>query len=58
MIRVCRRPAAAYWARINAAYGLDENARAFAVQGDVELNGKPAATLAELESWVASGGQG
>lgn len=49
---------AAYWARINAAYGLDENARAFAVQGDVELNGKPAATLAELEGWVASGGQG
>ena len=44
--------------RSNAAYGLDENARAFAVQGDVELNGKPAATLAELESWVASGGQG
>lgn len=48
---------AGYWARINAAYGLDENARTFAVQGDVELNGKPAATLAELESWVASGGQ-
>lgn len=47
-----------YWARINAAYGLDETARAFAVQGDVELNGKPAATLAELESWVVSGGQG
>jgi CRISPR system Cascade subunit CasC len=48
---------AGYWARINAAYGLDETARAFALQGDVELNGKPAATLAELESWVASGGQ-
>jgi CRISPR system Cascade subunit CasC len=48
---------AKYWARINAAYGLDETARAFAVQGDVELNGKPAATLAELEGWVASGGQ-
>ena len=46
-----------YWARINTAYGLDETARAFAVQGDVELNGKPAATLSELESWVASGGQ-
>ncbi|MBN8766822.1 MAG: type I-E CRISPR-associated protein Cas7/Cse4/CasC [Thiobacillus sp.] len=46
-----------YWARINAAYGLDETARAFAVQDDMELNGKPAATLAELESWVASGGQ-
>lgn len=46
-----------YWARINAAYSLDETARAFAVQGDGELNGKPAATLAELESWVARGGQ-
>ncbi len=48
---------AAYWARINAAYGLDETARTFVVQGDVELNGKHAATLAELESWVAGGGQ-
>lgn len=48
---------AAYWARINAAYSLDETARAFAVQDGVELNGKPAATLAELENWVASGGQ-
>lgn len=48
---------AAYWARINAAYGLDETARAFAVQGDVELNGKPAATLAELEGWVVNGGK-
>lgn len=48
---------AEYWACINAAYGLDETARAFAVQGDVELNGKPVATLAALENWVASGGQ-
>lgn len=48
---------AEYWARINTAYSLDETARAFAVQSDVELNGKSAATLAELESWVASGGQ-
>ncbi|MDY0331751.1 MAG: type I-E CRISPR-associated protein Cas7/Cse4/CasC [Thiomonas sp.] len=48
---------AEYWARINAAYGLDETAHAFAVQGDVELNGKPATTLAELEDWVACGGQ-
>ena len=46
-----------YWARINAAYGLDEIARAFAVQGDVELNGKPASTLAELEAWVAKDGK-
>jgi CRISPR system Cascade subunit CasC len=48
---------ATYWARINAAYGLDETARAFAVQEGVTLNGKSAATLAELEGWVASGGQ-
>ncbi|MDP1698371.1 MAG: type I-E CRISPR-associated protein Cas7/Cse4/CasC [Xanthomonadaceae bacterium] len=48
---------AEYWARIHAAYGLDETARAFAVQGDVALNGKPVATLAELESWVVSDGQ-
>jgi CRISPR system Cascade subunit CasC len=48
---------AEYWARINAAYSLNETARAFAVQGDVELNGKSAATLAELEGWVVSGGQ-
>lgn len=48
---------AGYWGRINAAYGLDETVRAFAVQGDVELNGKSVATLTELESWVASDGQ-
>jgi CRISPR system Cascade subunit CasC len=48
---------AEYWARINAAYGLDETARAFAVQGGVELNGKAAATLAELENWVAGDGK-
>jgi len=48
---------AEYWARINAAYGLDEIARAFAVQGDVNMANKPVATLTELESWVASGGQ-
>jgi CRISPR system Cascade subunit CasC len=48
---------AEYWARINTAYGLDETARAFAVQGGWELNGKAATTLAELESWVTNGGQ-
>ncbi len=48
---------AGYWVRINAAYGLDETARAFAVQEGVTLNGKPTATLAELESWVASDGR-
>lgn len=47
-----------YWSRIHAAYGLDESARAFAVQGNVDLQGKSAATLAELEDWVLNGGQG
>ncbi|MCC6505763.1 MAG: type I-E CRISPR-associated protein Cas7/Cse4/CasC, partial [Aquimonas sp.] len=47
-----------YWSRIHAAYGLDESARAFAVQGDVDLQGKAAATLAELEDWVLHGGRG
>ncbi|MBN8429083.1 MAG: type I-E CRISPR-associated protein Cas7/Cse4/CasC [Xanthomonadales bacterium] len=47
-----------YWSRIHAAYGLDESARAFAVQGNVDLQGKAAATLAELEDWVLNGGQG
>jgi len=47
-----------YWSRIHAAYGLDESARAFAVQGDKDLQGKAAATLAELEDWVLHGGRG
>ena len=46
-----------YWARLHAAYELNETARAFAVQGDVELMSKPATTLAELEKWVVSDGQ-
>lgn len=46
-----------YWSRINTAYGLDETARAFSVQPDVELNGKAAASLAELETWVVKDGQ-
>ncbi len=46
-----------YWARINTAYGLDETARAFSVQPGVELNGQAAASLAELEAWIAKDGQ-
>ena len=48
-----------YWTRINTAYGLDENACAFAVQPAAELNGRPAfASLAALEAWIVKDGQG
>lgn len=46
-----------YWTRINTAYGLDENARAFSVQPGVELNGPARHSLAELETWIAKDGQ-
>jgi len=46
-----------YWTRINLAYGLDENARAFAVQPGAELNGPAAASLAALENWISKDGQ-
>jgi len=46
-----------YWTRINTAYGLDENARAFSVQPGVELNGPASAVLADLEIWVAKDGK-
>jgi len=47
-----------YWTRINTAYGLDENARAFSVQPGAELNGPVAASLAALETWITKDGQG
>jgi CRISPR system Cascade subunit CasC len=46
-----------YWARINKAYGLQENARAFSVQPGVELNGPAAESLAALEAWISKDGQ-
>ncbi|MDZ4811964.1 MAG: type I-E CRISPR-associated protein Cas7/Cse4/CasC [Pseudomonadota bacterium] len=46
-----------YWSRIHVAYGLDENARAFSVQPGIELNGPAAASLSQLESWIAKDGQ-
>ena len=46
-----------YWARINKAYSLQENARAFSVQPGVELNGPAADSLADLEGWISKDGQ-
>lgn len=47
-----------YWARMNRAYGLDEQAQAFAVEEGVELGGKPALdSLKAMEDWIANGGK-
>lgn len=47
-----------YWARMNRAYGLDEQAQAFAVKEGVELGGKPALdSLKAMENWIANGGK-
>ena len=47
-----------YWVRMNLAYGLDEQAQAFAVEEDVELGGKPALdSLKAMEDWIANGGK-
>lgn len=48
-----------YWARVHKAYGLDEAARAFALDSEVKLGDKPAfESLSQLENWIASDGQG
>jgi CRISPR system Cascade subunit CasC len=47
-----------YWTRMNRAYDLSENARAFAVGEEMKLGDKPAfASLREIEGWIASDGQ-
>lgn len=47
-----------YWARINRAYGLEEKARAFAVDASLEVGGRPALnTLKAMEEWIAADGQ-
>ena len=47
-----------YWARINRAYGLDEQARAFSLRDDVELGNRPSlGSLREIESWIEEDGQ-
>ncbi len=47
-----------YWARIHRAYGLDEQARAFAVEDGIKLGDKPALdSLKAMEDWIANGGK-
>lgn len=47
-----------YWARIHHAYGLDEQARAFAVEDGIKLDEKPALdSLKAMEDWIANGGK-
>lgn len=47
-----------YWARIHRAYGLDEQARAFAVEDGIKLDDKPALdSLKAMEDWIANGGK-
>lgn len=47
-----------YWARMNRAYALDEQAQAFAVEEGVEFGGKPALdSLKAMEEWIANGGK-
>jgi CRISPR system Cascade subunit CasC len=49
---------ATYWDRINQAYGLDEKAKAFAVEDGIKLGKNDALkSLKELEDWVAGDGQ-
>jgi len=46
-----------YWVRINHAYGLNEDARAFAVESGFSLAERPALeSLAALEAWIAADG--
>lgn len=47
-----------YWARMNRAYSLDEEVRAFAVDDSAKLNNQPAlGSLNEIEAWIANDGQ-
>lgn len=44
-----------YWERINEAYGLDEQAKAFSIESGIKLaNGETLKSLKDLENWVAS----
>jgi len=52
------RTLALYWARMNHAFSLEEQARAFAVKEGAELGGKPALdSLKSIEEWIANGGK-
>lgn len=47
-----------YWTRMNRAYSLDEEARAFAVDDGAKLGSQAAlGSLKEMETWIANGGQ-
>lgn len=47
-----------YWSRVNSAYGLEEQACAFALQDGIKLGDKPASsTLAALEEWLVKDGR-
>ncbi|WP_295392202.1 type I-E CRISPR-associated protein Cas7/Cse4/CasC [uncultured Thiodictyon sp.] len=49
---------ASYWSRVNRAYGLNEQARAFALPEGIQLGDRPALdTLTELENWITRDGQ-
>lgn len=47
-----------YWTRIHHAYGLDEQACAFAVEDGIKLGDKPALdSLKKMEDWIVNGGK-
>ncbi len=47
-----------YWLRVHTAYGLNETARAFALDSEVKLgDGKALDSLQQLESWIDKDGE-
>ena len=47
-----------YWVRTHRAYGLDEQARAFAVDDAIKLDEKPVlGSLKAMEDWIANDGK-
>lgn len=47
-----------YWSRVHKAYGLDETARAFALDSEAKLGGDAALdSLAGLEGWIVNDGK-
>ena len=47
-----------YWGRVHMAYGLDEVARAFALDGEVKLGEESAfESIAQLEDWIVNDGK-
>ena len=47
-----------YWLRVQKAYGLDDTARAFALDGEVKLGDQNALdSLQQLENWIDQDGK-